>query len=370
MSHRLSSDIYASQSERNKNLRREKIKKNILLVILFITFKLYSIGYWDYSPEFFNPSAISRSMGIVNIADAWSDNYNMSQNPAKIFHQDFIGISSSTSSTYPFFVDNLYDTKQASSNLFLSKNGVHVLLPSVNSSGKWGETTKLTKGIRGYSSVQEYALSGQLNLKKILQSVPNDFYLSVGMNLKDHHSVLDFYHYPVNGSIVREKTHNLSADFGVLTKYRISDDFLFGRSTELSLGFKQLHAIREKNSDNLKGYLKDYHVGMGIKQTLKEKEDGSDIIGLVMTANYSKGKDAAKASAFSSGLRLNLYNLIYVSTGYVDTSQDFNKFPTFGLGLNYEYQRIGFQCNYAHTETMNDIKKSINVIDLSIKYKL
>lgn len=342
------------------------MKKNILLVILFITFKLHSIGYWDYSPEFFNPSAISRSMGIVNIADAWSDNYNMSQNPAKIFHQDFIGMSSSTSSTYPFFIDNLYDTKQASSNLFLSKNGVHVLLPSVNSSGKWGETTKLTKGIRGYSSVQEYALSGQLNLKKILQSVPNDFYLSVGMNLKDHHSVLDIYHYPVNGSIVREKTHNLSADFGVLTKYRISDDFLFGRSTELSLGFKQLHAIREKNSDNLK----DYHVGMGIKQTLKEKEDGSDMIGLVMTANYSKGKDAAKASAFSSGLRLNLYNLIYVSTGYVDTSQDFNKFPTFGLGLNYEYQRIGFQCNYAHTETMNDIKKSINVIDLSIKYKL
>jgi hypothetical protein len=342
------------------------MKKNILLVILFITFKLYSIGYWDYSPDFFNPSAISRSMGIVNIADAWSDNYNMSQNPAKIFHQDFIGVSSSASSTYPFFIDDIYDTKQASSNVFLSKNGIHVLLPSVNSLGKWGGTTKLTKGIRGYSSVQEYALSGQLNLKKILQSVPNDFYLSVGMNLKDYHSVLDNYYYLVNGLPVRQEKHNLSADFGVLTIYRISDDFLFGQATELSLGFKQLHAIREKNSD----IPQDYHVGMGIKQTLKDKEDGSDMIGLVMTANYSKGKDNAKASAFSSGLRLNLYNLIYVSTGYVNTSQDFNKFPTFGLGLNYEYQRIGFQCNYAHTETITDIKKPINVIDLSIKYKL
>ncbi|MCF7912195.1 MAG: hypothetical protein K9M99_06685 [Candidatus Cloacimonetes bacterium] len=340
------------------------MKREILLVIVIIIICIPSYTLNCSYPSYHSPSAFDRVFGSVSgCCNIWNTNpLSVWSNPAKLgYHRGFsLGYSSANDSNYN-------EISYRAAYITYGYKGMGVMLPMINSHGKFGYSYKendrieidedgnLVKTADYYDSSSQFAFG--FNLLEIYNNYNTNELTSDWQNFTD-------LSMGYNGGIAYESN---TPNYGTSeiegnedAKYNYSDGLgMVLRISPLNeTNFKEYYYLKADiiTAMDLNGIISSYNksfksgfslrLAADLEKYLPEYYDVlSDISKNVVTMYISYETCNSNEFQFSSsGIELTFLDILSLRTGKDDDAEKYN----FGIGLNFQYKDYyQFQLNIA-----------------------
>ena len=339
------------------------MKKIYLMVIVFIIcMKISAINYFACPFLMLNPStseaAMGKVAGIADISDFSPSGF--SNNPAKLGAFNSVG--------YEFNIINHYSTKFTASTVAISKNGIGISFPAINSGGIFGDRivyndfdyynsdyVKKSFEPHEYNTNISIGIDVQEILKKIhlIKNASNYCKIFTGASLNFVNSQLMPDEYKTDGKafylnygIIAEKTFTV---YNTKNPLSVSAGLVLVNPTHSTI--KHIH------TDEDLPYEVNYGFSVTYSKILEKKIIFNQVINSLYSLNFQYGLSdyAQSRKDHWHGVRLSFFDLLSYRISISDIDDNPKQVLSQSVGLNIDLTKhININVDYTNTDYKNE----------------